>query len=75
MDVTLGKDFLGDEDEADLVEWLVADGATVAQGDSIAQVETSKLVNDFVAPGAGVITFKVAVGDVVSVDDVIATIE
>ncbi|QYH34542.1 lipoyl domain-containing protein [Salinibacterium sp. M195] len=75
MDVTLGKDFLGDEDEADLVEWLVADGATVAKGDPIAQVETSKLVNDFTSPSAGVITFSVAVGDVVSVDDVIATIE
>ena len=75
MDVTLGKDFLGEEDEADLVEWLVADGATVAKGAPIAQVETSKLVNDFEVPAAGVITFKVAVGDVVSVDDVIATIE
>tara|TARA_R110002051_G_scaffold317518_1_gene398786 strand:- start:5844 stop:6071 length:228 start_codon:yes stop_codon:yes gene_type:complete len=75
MDVVLGKEFLGDEDEADLVEWLVADGATVAQGDPLAQVETSKLVNDFVSPAGGVITLKAEVGDVVSGDDIIAIIE
>jgi len=75
MDVTLGKDFLGDEDEADLVEWLVADGATVAHGDLIAQVETSKLVNELASPASGVVTLKAKVGDVVSADEVIATIE
>jgi pyruvate/2-oxoglutarate dehydrogenase complex dihydrolipoamide acyltransferase (E2) component len=75
MDVVLNKDFLGEEDEADLVEWLVEDGANVAEGEAIAQLETSKLVSDFVAPAAGSITFKVAAGEVVSVDDVIATIE
>ena len=74
MDVILGKEFLGAEEEADLVEWLVKDGATVALGDPIAQLETSKLVSDFEAPAAGVVTLKAEVGEVVSVDDVIATI-
>lgn len=74
MDIALTADFLGDEEEADLVEWLVDDGATVEQGTPIAQFETSKLVNEFVAPAPGTLTRKVAEGDVVSLDDVFATI-
>jgi pyruvate/2-oxoglutarate dehydrogenase complex dihydrolipoamide acyltransferase (E2) component len=74
MDIILTKDFLGAEEEADLVEWSVEDGATVAEGDTIAQLETSKLVTDFAAPAGGVLTHKVAAGEVVSVDEVFATI-
>jgi pyruvate/2-oxoglutarate dehydrogenase complex dihydrolipoamide acyltransferase (E2) component len=74
MDIILTADFLGAEEEADLVEWSVEDGATVAAGDTIAQLETSKLVTDFVAPTGGVLTHKVAAGDVISVDEIFATI-
>ncbi|WP_430592395.1 lipoyl domain-containing protein [Humidisolicoccus flavus] len=75
MDVQVSQEFLGEETEADLVEWTVEAGATVAEGDVIAQLETSKLVSEFKAPAAGVITFSVEAGDVIEVDDVIATIE
>ncbi|MGB3413823.1 MAG: lipoyl domain-containing protein [Microbacteriaceae bacterium] len=74
MDVVLNQEFLGEEEEADLVEWLVADGATVAEGDAIAQLETSKLVADFLAPAAGVLSHKAEAGDVVNLGDVIAEI-
>ena len=73
MDVVLNQEFLGEE-EADLVEWLVEDGATVAEGDAIAQLETSKLVADFLAPAAGVLIQKAEAGDVVNLGDVIAEI-
>jgi pyruvate/2-oxoglutarate dehydrogenase complex dihydrolipoamide acyltransferase (E2) component len=75
MDISLTAEFLGDEEEADLVEWLVEDGAEVEQGAGIAQFETSKLVSEFVAPTAGTVTRKVDEGDVVNLDDVFATIE
>ncbi|KAM9866319.1 hypothetical protein ACIFOC_00523 [Leucobacter aridicollis] len=75
MDVNLTKDLLGDEEEADLVEWLVEDGATVTEGQNIASIETSKLVNELVAPVAGVISLKKDAGDMVSLDETIATIE
>ena len=75
MDVNLTKDMLGDDDEADLVEWHVADGDTVTEGQPIASLETSKLVNDLVAPVAGVIALKKAEGDLVELDETIATIE
>ena len=74
MDVNLTKELLGDDEEADLAEWLVEDGATVTEGQVIASLETSKLVNDLVAPGAGVITLKKAAGDLVELDETIATI-
>lgn len=75
MDVKVTKEYLGEETEADLVEWNVEPGATVAEGDIIAQLETSKLVCEFKAPASGVVTFNVEIGDVVELDDVIATIE
>lgn len=75
MDVNLTKDLLGDEEEADLVEWLVEDGATVTEGQNIASIETSKLVNELVAPVAGIISLKKDAGDMVSLDETIATIE
>lgn len=75
MNVNLTKELLGDEEEADLVEWLVDNGATVQIGQTIASFETSKLVNDLVAPASGVITLKKAAGDVVSLDETVATIE
>lgn len=75
MDVNLTKDLLGDEEEADLVEWLVEDGATVTEGQPIASFETSKLVSELEAPGAGVISIKKEAGELVELDETIATIE
>lgn len=74
MDVVLNQEFLGEEEEADLVEWLVEEGATVAEGDALAQFETSKLVAEFKSPAAGVVSQKSEEGDVVNLGDVFATI-
>lgn len=75
MDITLTKEFLGEETEADLVEWSVKDGQSVAKGDPLCQLETSKTVNDFTSPASGTITLKAEEGDVVELGDVIAVIE
>jgi pyruvate/2-oxoglutarate dehydrogenase complex dihydrolipoamide acyltransferase (E2) component len=41
--------------EATLVEWLVADGVAVGEGDPIYIVETEKVETEIVAPVAGVL--------------------
>ncbi|GAB2549702.1 biotin/lipoyl-containing protein [Leucobacter ruminantium] len=75
MDVNLTQDLLGEETEADMGEWLVEDGATVAEGQVIGSIETSKLVNELVAPAAGVISLKKEAGDLVELDETLATID
>ncbi|GIH19620.1 2-oxo acid dehydrogenase subunit E2 [Rugosimonospora africana] len=45
-----------------LLGWLVADGAEVAAGDAVAEVETSKAVEELPAPCAGILCHEVATG-------------
>lgn len=75
MDIVINEDVIGDEDEAEIAEWAVADGATVSAGDVVGSLETAKVQLDLEAPAAGTIRLKAAVGDVVGVGAVIATIE
>lgn len=74
MDVKLTQELLGEETEGDLSEWAVEEGATVTEGQVICTIETSKLVNEIVAPAAGVISLKKEEGDVVELDETLATI-
>ena len=74
MNVLLTSDFLGDEGEAELTEWLVEDGDQVTEGQPIAELETSKTTNEITAPRAGTISLSAQEGDVVNVDEIIATI-
>lgn len=74
MDIVVNEDLIGDEDEAEIAEWAVADGAVVSVGDVIGSLETSKVQMDLEAPAAGVIHLKVAVGDVIPAGTVIASI-
>jgi 2-oxoisovalerate dehydrogenase E2 component (dihydrolipoyl transacylase) len=54
--------------EAELVQWLVAEGDTVALNQTIAEVETAKAVVEIPSPHAGVVrTLHAAAGDVVEV--------
>ena len=56
------------ERRAQLVAWLVPEGAEVAVGDEVAEVETDKINGAVEAPAAGVLRRQVAkVGDVVPV--------
>ncbi|GAA1931733.1 dihydrolipoamide acetyltransferase family protein [Microbacterium aoyamense] len=58
--------------EAELVQWLVAEGDTVALNQTIAEVETAKAVVELPSPHAGIIrTLHAAAGDVVEVGSVL----
>ncbi|AWB83693.1 acetyl/propionyl/methylcrotonyl-CoA carboxylase subunit alpha [Corynebacterium liangguodongii] len=60
--------------EATLVEWLVASGDTVEQGDPVATVEAMKMESTIVAPRGGHITLSAAEGERVAANATIATI-
>lgn len=60
--------------ESTIVEWLVADGDEVGQGDPIATVEAMKMESTVTAPRAGTITLRAEEGERVAADATIATI-
>lgn len=61
--------------EGRLVEWLVAEGATVAEDQALCKVETDKAVVELPSPRAGtVVTLHVAAGDSIHVGDPLVTI-
>ncbi|WP_243075085.1 dihydrolipoamide acetyltransferase family protein [Microbacterium sp. SS28] len=58
--------------EAELVQWLVAEGDTVTLNQTIAEVETAKAVVELPSPYAGVVSkLHAAAGDVVAVGSVL----
>ena len=61
--------------EGTIVEWLVADGATVAAGQPIYVLENEKVENEIEAPVAGVVRLVATAGEVYGVGTLIATID
>jgi 2-oxoisovalerate dehydrogenase E2 component (dihydrolipoyl transacylase) len=62
--------------EAELVQWLVAEGDTVALNQTIAEVETAKAVVELPSPHAGTVkTLHAAVGDVIAVGSVLISFD
>jgi len=62
--------------EAELVQWLVAEGDTVTLNQTIAEVETAKAVVELPSPYAGTVkTLHAAAGDVVLVGSVLISYE
>lgn len=62
--------------EAELVQWLVAEGDAVALNQTMAEVETAKAVVELPSPHAGVVrTLHAAAGDVVEVGAVLISFE
>ncbi|WEG10255.1 dihydrolipoamide acetyltransferase family protein [Microbacterium horticulturae] len=60
--------------EAELVQWLVAEGDTVSLNQNIAEVETAKAVVELPSPYAGTVQrLHHAAGDTIDVGDVIVT--
>lgn len=62
------------DDTVVLVRWHVQPGATVAAGDAVCDVETTKAATEIVAPAAGVIAHRVVPGTHVSVGQTIGAI-
>jgi pyruvate dehydrogenase E2 component (dihydrolipoamide acetyltransferase) len=61
--------------EGRLVEWLVEEGAEVAVGDDVAEVETEKINGEVESPAAGILRRRVAaVGDVIPVGGLLGVI-
>lgn len=59
-----------------VLEWLVAVGQTVAEGEALMRVETDKVDADFPSPAAGVVTeLLVAPDDEVEVGDAVCVIQ
>jgi pyruvate/2-oxoglutarate dehydrogenase complex dihydrolipoamide acyltransferase (E2) component len=61
--------------EAGLVEWLVEDGATVAEGQALYVIETEKVETEIEASTSGVIHRAAAAGQMYPVGTEIAVIE
>ncbi len=62
--------------EAELVQWLIAEGDTVTLNQTIAEVETAKAVVELPSPYAGVVrTLHAAAGDVVEVGSVLISFD
>jgi len=74
VDVVLEASLIGDEPEAELNRWLVADGGKVEAGQPIAEMTTAKVVLELHSPASGVLRQLVTEGAVVAVGDVVARI-
>ena len=62
--------------EAELVQWLVAEGDTVTLNQTIAEVETAKAVVELPSPHAGVVTaLHAQAGDVIEVGSVLISFD
>ena len=75
MDITMPKWGMTMQ-EGVLVEWLVAVGDLVTEGQPVATVETEKVDSDIESPAAGTVTELLAeTGETVEVGTVIARLE
>lgn len=61
-------------EEGTLAEWLVADGATVTEGQPLYVLESDKSAQEIESPGAGVLKIAATVGEVYKVGDVLGEI-
>lgn len=61
--------------EGTLAEWLVADGATVTEGQPIYALETEKATEEVESPAAGVLKIIAQPGTMYQVGDLVAEIE
>jgi pyruvate/2-oxoglutarate dehydrogenase complex dihydrolipoamide acyltransferase (E2) component len=62
-------------EEGAISEWLVDDGATVAEGDPLYILESDKVENEVAAPASGVLRQTGAAGEAHPVGTEIGTIE
>ena len=61
-------------EEANLAEWMVADGAEVLEGQPLYALESDKSVQEVEAPASGKLKILAAVGEVYKVGHVLAEI-
>ena len=61
--------------EAQIAEWLVADGAAVEEGDPLFLLEADKSTNEVEAPATGILRIEAETGETYEVGTVIGYIE
>ena len=74
MDVVIEQSLIGDEADAEISSWSVDDGASVEKDQPLAELETSKVVVQLVAPASGTLQILVEAGEVVEAGAVVARI-
>lgn len=66
---------LGNEiTEAEVAEWLVGDGETVAEGDPVVMISTTKTSMELEAPASGTLTIVLEEGEIGEIGATLATI-
>lgn len=63
------------DDQGNLMTWIFDDGASVSEGDVIAEIMVEKLQIDITAPKSGILYHAIAENDLVEKGDVIGHIE
>ena len=58
-----------------VAQWLVEDGALVAEGEIVCQVESMKVFFEVRAPAAGTLRYRAELGEIVGQEDPVAVIE
>lgn len=58
-----------------VAQWLVEDGTRVETDEVIAQVESMKVFFEVRAPVAGILRYRVELGEIVGQEDAVAVIE
>jgi pyruvate/2-oxoglutarate dehydrogenase complex dihydrolipoamide acyltransferase (E2) component len=74
IDIVVDGDMVGDDGEAEISAWHVADGAAVTEDELIAEIETAKALVEIRSPAAGHLHHLRQAGDVVAAGVVIARI-
>jgi pyruvate dehydrogenase E2 component (dihydrolipoamide acetyltransferase) len=62
-------------EDGTIIEWLAADGATVAVGDDLVEIQTDKAAATYQAEAAGVLRIRAQVGATVTIGKTIAEIQ
>jgi pyruvate/2-oxoglutarate dehydrogenase complex dihydrolipoamide acyltransferase (E2) component len=60
--------------EVELVEWMIADGQQVNEGDPLYSIETGKSVMEIAAPVSGTLQIVAQKGDMLAVGQLVAQI-
>lgn len=61
--------------EAQIAEWLVADGAQVTEGQPLYSLEADKSTNEVESPATGTLRIIAQIGEIYEVGTVLGTIE
>lgn len=61
--------------EGQLAEWMVADGGTVVEGETLFAVESDKSINEIEAPASGTLKILKPAGETYDVGTVLGVIE